>query len=87
MIALEITMPIASEWPSREGLFARNAVESDLIVAAVGKCTGAGSGMGKMHLSHRVNNESEAPAARAAIDEAMKKHMPGVQYEVTAYSE
>ena len=80
-------MPIASDWPTRDELAARNAVEAALIAAAAGKCTGAGGGMGKMHLTYRVNDEAEVAAARAVIDEAMKKHMPGFQYEVSAHNE
>lgn len=87
MVALEVTMPIASVWPTRDELSARNAVEAALATAAVGICTGAGGGMGQMHLTYRVNSESEVPAARAAIDQAMKKHMPGVHYEVLADTE
>ena len=87
MIALEITMPIASDWPTRDELGGRNAVELALIAAAVGQCTGAGGGMRQMHLSYRVNHESDVPAARAAIDKAMKEHMPGFQFEVTAHYE
>jgi hypothetical protein len=87
MIALEIAIPIASTWPSRDELAARSAVEAALLAAAVGKCTGAGGGMGMMHLTCRVDNESWISAARAVIDEAMAKHMPSCRFEVTAHGE
>jgi hypothetical protein len=85
MIALEIRMPIASTWPSREELAARNAVEQALIASSVGKCTGAGGGMGQMHLTYRVDDDSSVPAARAVINEAMKTHMPNFQYQVRVH--
>jgi hypothetical protein len=87
MIAVEITIPIASTWPNREELVARNAVEQALMASPVGKCTGAGSGMGQMHLTYRVDDESRVPAARAVIDEAMKTHMPDSQYQVRVHQE
>jgi hypothetical protein len=87
MISLEVTMPIASTWPTREELAARNAVEQALIAAPVGKCTGAGGGMGQMHLTYRVDEESSVPAARAVIDEAMKTHMPNFQYQIRVHQE
>jgi len=87
MIALEITMPIASTWPTREELAARNAVEQALMASPVGTCTGAGGGMGQMHLTYRVDSESSVPAARAVIDEAMKNHMPNFKYQIRVYHE
>jgi hypothetical protein len=87
MIALEITMPIASTWPNREELAARNAVEQALMASPVGKCTGAGGGMGEMHLTYRVDDESRVAAGRAVIDEAMKTHMPGSQYQIRVHPE
>ena len=87
MITLEIAIPIASTWPTRDELVARNAVETALIAAAVGQCTGAGGGMGMMDLTYRVDNEPSIPIARAIIDDAMRKHMPSYQYEVKVLSE
>jgi hypothetical protein len=87
MITLEISIPIASQWPTRDELTARNAVEAALDAAGVGICSGAGGGMCQMHLAYRVDNESALPAARAVIDAAMKTHMPGFRYQVRAYGE
>ena len=87
MIALEITIPIPSEWPTSDELDRRNAVETALNAAAVGICTGAGGGMGQMHLTYRVDTESALPAARTVVDEAMTRLMPGSRYEVTTYDE
>ena len=87
MIVLDITMPIASDWPTHEELIARNAVEATLKVAGVGECTGAGGGMGQMHLTYRVDSESAVSASRAIIDEAMATNMPGFQFEVRVHRE
>jgi hypothetical protein len=84
MFCLEITIPIASTWPSRDELAARNTVEHALKSASIGKCTGAGGGMGQMHLTYRVTDES---AARAAIAEAMKAHMPSFQYSLKGFEQ
>jgi hypothetical protein len=85
MVSIEITMPIASQWPTRDELAARNAVEASLISARVGICTGAGGGMGQMHLTYRVADESIVPAARAVIAEAMKSHMPTFLYSIKVW--
>ena len=85
MIYLEIEIPIASTWPTREELQARNTVEAALDAAAVGKCTGAGGGMGQMDLTYRVDKESAVATARVAIDEAMKLHMPAFKYQVRVH--
>ncbi len=82
MVTLEITIPIASTWPTREELNARNAVESALVAAGIGKCTGAGGGMGQMDLTYRVDDDTQVPAAHALIAGAMKNHMPGLEYQV-----
>jgi hypothetical protein len=85
MVTLEITIPIRSDWPTRKELAARNAVETALGVAAVGLCTGAGGGMGQMHLTYRLDDDTKVPTARAAIAEAMKVHMPDFQYRVAIH--
>jgi hypothetical protein len=87
MIALEIAIPIASDWPTRDELASRNAVETALIAAAVGKCTGAGGGRRMMHLTYRVDDESLVPTAREVIEESMKKHMPAVEYKIRLHKE
>jgi hypothetical protein len=87
MIYYEITVPVVSDWPTREELAARNAVEAALIAAGAGKCTGAGGGMGHMHLTIRLDDESAVQAARAVIDGAMKAHMPGFQYTVKMHKQ
>jgi hypothetical protein len=79
MVCLEVTIPIASEWPSSEELTKRNAVEAALNSTGVGSCTGAGGGMGMMHLTYQASHES---AARTAIADAMKLHMPNAAYSV-----
>jgi hypothetical protein len=87
MISLEIAISIASVWPTREELVARDAVESALQAAGAGKCTGAGGGMGQMHLNYRVDDESAVPAARAVIEDAMKANMPAFRYTVQAHEQ
>ena len=87
MIALKVTMPIASTWPTREELAARNAVEETLMASPIGKCTGAGGGMGEMHLTYSVESESFIADAHAIIDEAMKRHIPNSPYEIRVHEE
>ena len=87
MFALEITIPIASTWPTREELAARNRVEAELMSATIGKCTGAGGGMGQMHLTYRVDNVALIPAARVLVEEAMKKHMPNFEHHIAVHEE
>jgi mevalonate kinase len=82
MITIEIRIPIASTWPTREELGARNAVEASLNAAGIGKVTGAGGGMGSIDLAYRVDDEAKITAAKAAIDEAMKTHMASFRYQV-----
>ncbi|PWT86619.1 MAG: hypothetical protein C5B56_12140 [Proteobacteria bacterium] len=85
MVTLEITIPVASEWPTREELTARNAVENALNAVGLGIISGAGGGMGNMDLAYRLDDEAKVPAARAAIDQAMKQHMARFQYRVTVH--
>jgi hypothetical protein len=40
-----------------------------------------------MHLTYQVHDESAIPAARALIEQAMKAHMPGIQYSVMLHEE
>ena len=82
MLSLEITIPIASIWPSSAELAARNAVEAALIASGIGQCTGAGGGRGLMHLTLRIADESAFSAASSAISNAMNLYMPGVQYQI-----
>jgi hypothetical protein len=60
MLLLEVTIRIASTWPSCEELAARNRVEDVLDAACIGTCIGAGGGMAEMHLAYRVADESAA---------------------------
>jgi hypothetical protein len=87
MTTVQIRIPIGSEWPTPKELDCRNAVEAALNASSVGQCTGAGGGCGEMDLSYRVNDDSRLAAARAAIDQAMAYHMPGVQYQVAIRSD
>ena len=57
------------------------------MASPVGKCIGAGGGMGEMKLTYRVEDESRVAAARAVIDEAMKTHMSGSQYQIRSHPE
>jgi hypothetical protein len=84
MLSVWISISIASEWPSRGELAGRNEVEDALEAAAIGECTGAGGGMGKMDLSFKVPDESKA---RAAIEKAMQQHLPGLVYQVNVSEE
>ena len=79
MPRLELTIPVASTWPSHEELTARNAVEDALNLADVGSFVGAGGGMGQMDLCFDVDDEA---SARAVIAQAMKIHMPGAKYRI-----
>jgi hypothetical protein len=83
MLTLEISIPIASEWPTREDLNSRNAIEDALNAAGIGIVSGAGGGMGMMDLAYRVDDAAKITAARALIDQAMKTHMANFQYEIT----
>jgi hypothetical protein len=83
MVTLEITIPVATTWPTRDELSARNAVERVLNAARVGKVSGAGGGMGNMDLAYRLEDEASIPDARVVIDQAMKTHMASFQYKVT----
>lgn len=85
MLHLEITIPIAATWPTSAELAARNAVEAALNAARLGVCTGAGGGMGQMHLTYRLTDESAASAARSLIAQAMKTHLPDFRCEVAEY--
>jgi hypothetical protein len=87
MTTLTITIPIASEWPTSKELAYRSKVEGALNASKIGQCTGAGGGLGEMHLSYRVDDDSRVAAARAKIEEAMARHMRGFQYEVAIQSD
>ena len=39
--------------------------------------------MGQMELAYRVGNEANIPAARRLIEQAMKTHLAGFEYQVT----
>src|SRR5437660_1757177 len=82
MTTLIVTIPIGSDWPTSKELARRNKVEASLDASEIGQCTGAGGGLGEMHLSYRVDDDSCVTAARAKIGAAMARHMPGFQYEV-----
>jgi hypothetical protein len=85
MFALEIRIPVASEWPTTEELKARNIVEEFLDSSDIGMVSGAGGGMGEMDLAYRVDTEAKIPAARALIEEAMRAHMPDFQYAIKIF--
>jgi hypothetical protein len=65
----------------------RNKVEAALEASGIMHATGAGGGLGEMHLVFRVDEDSRVPAARAKIDAAMALMMPGFEYEVAAHGE
>jgi hypothetical protein len=87
MPTLNITIPIASDWPTSKELAGRNKVEVALCASSIGQCTGAGGGHGEMHLNYHVDDDSRIAAARAKIDAAMAFHMPGFQYDVAIQSD
>ena len=62
MVRLEITIPVASQWPTQQELDARNAVEDALMDADVGEFVGAGGGMSQMDLCFEVADEKAARA-------------------------
>jgi hypothetical protein len=82
MPTLTLTIPIASDWPTPKELARRSEVEAALGASSIGQCTGAGGGLCEMHLSYRVDDDSRVAAARAKIEQAMARHMPGFQFEV-----
>jgi hypothetical protein len=49
--------------------------------------SGAGGGLGEMHLSFRVDDDTRVPAAHAKIEAAMALIMPGFEYEVAVRNE
>jgi hypothetical protein len=81
MREISVTIPCATTWPTSEELSARNAAMKEVDAAAIGKCTGAGGGMGEMDFCYRVDDEF---AARTAIEQAMKKHFPNTPYRIKA---
>jgi hypothetical protein len=87
MTTLTITIPIASEWPTSKQLARRNKVESALDASGIMHSTGAGGGLGELHLSFRVDDDSRVPAARAKIETAMALMMPDFEYRVAVQSE
>lgn len=86
MSTLTITIPIASDWPTSKELARRNKVQAALDISGIGQCTGAGGGLGEMHVTYHVDDDSRVPAARAKIEAAMALLMPGFQYEVAIQS-
>jgi len=82
MTTLTITIPTASDWPTSKEVARRNKVEAALDASGIMRGTGAGGGLGEMHLSFRVDDESRVPAARLKIDVAMALLMPGFEYKV-----
>jgi len=87
MTTLTITIQISSDWPTFKEHASRSKVEAALDASRIGQCTGAGGGRGEMHLRYRVDDDSRVPAARAQIEAAMARHMPGFQYELAVQSE
>src|SRR5687767_10176829 len=87
MTTLTITIPIASEWPNSKQLARRNKVEAALGESGIMQSSGAGGGLGKMHLSFRLDDDSRLREARAKIEAAMALIMPGVEYEVGVQKE
>ncbi len=74
-----VEIPLVATRRPREEITARNAVTEELSGLAIGTCTGAGGGMGSMDFSYRIADESKA---RAAIEQAMSRHMPGSAYRI-----
>lgn len=81
MTTLEITIPIASAWPTAEELAGRRAVEDALNAKEIGILEGAGAGRGRMDLAYRVENELLA-VAHEAIREVMATVLPGSRYNI-----
>jgi hypothetical protein len=79
MVHLFVDITVVSKWPSSDELAARNGVIAELDAVDIGSCTGARGGLGKMDFSYSVKDES---TARAAIESAMRMHMPNVEYHV-----
>ena len=76
---VSVHIPLATTWPTREEIAARDKVTDALNSNGIGKMTGAGGGMGEMDFSFQVADES---TARSEIDRAMHEHMPGAVYRV-----
>jgi hypothetical protein len=87
MTTITITIPVVSDWPTSEELARRNKIKEALDTAKVGQCTGAGGGLGEMHLSYRIDDNSFVPAARAKIETVMARHAVGIQYTISAHKE
>src|SRR6266478_4630287 len=87
MTTLTITIRIASDWPTSKELARRNSIEAALDASRIGQCTGAGGGLGEMHLSYRVDDDSRVVAARTKIEQAMARHMSDLQYEIAVESD
>lgn len=79
MAQLTVTIKLAETWPSPKELAARNSVTDALDAAKIGKCIGAGGGMGEMDFAYDVTDES---FARNEVTTAMQTLMPGSQFQV-----
>lgn len=72
-IDLDDSLPIASELENR------NNVEEALDAYRLGKCLGAGVGMGQMDFGYEVD---DVPAAKAAIQSIMRLYFPNRAYTI-----
>jgi hypothetical protein len=76
---LSVQIPVATTWPSRDDLAARNAVIAELDARHIGKSQGAGGGRGAMDFSYIVPVASDA---EAVIREVFAKHLPDRDYSI-----
>ena len=81
MAQIFVTIKVAQTWPSSKDLAARNAITDALNAAQIGKCTGAGGGMGEMDFSYQVVDES---IARDSIVSTMQSIMPSAEYQISS---
>ena len=79
MASLSVLIPIATTWPTAIDLAARDTIIDALSTAKIGKCTGAGGGMGEMDFSFDV---SDLAVSTASIHAIMKTLMPEALYRV-----
>ena len=82
-LSIEVEMPVAYEWPSTAESARRNHVIERLDATGIGKCIGAGGGMGKMDFLYRVVDEV---TAREAITAVMREVMPDAPFTIRVRS-
>jgi len=78
--SISVSIPVADSLPNREEMASRNAIMDDLDASGFGNFVGAGGGFNQMDFQYEV---LDVELARQQLTEAMEKHLPGKEYEIT----